>query len=184
MVAKEKCVLSSGGLRGAESAFGEAAERWGVKEIIFNFEGHNLARERPGCVVLLSEEELLRGNISMELASRMMNRTYYEADKIRRILQLIFHMVNNGHQVFVIGTILPDNTVKGGTGWAAELAKLFNRPLSVFDQGKEQWYTWRTGAWHEDAPRIEHSTFVGTGTRNLSAAGSKAIEELFADSFQ
>ncbi len=183
MMDKEQCVLASGGLRGAESAFGEAAERWGIKEVIFNFEGHILARERPGCVVLLSEEELLRGNISMELASKLMHRTYYEADKIRKVLQLIFHMVNNGHQVFVVGTILPDNTVKGGTGWAAELAKLFNRPLSVFDQAQEQWFSWRAGAWHADNPRIEHPTFVGTGTRNLTAAGLQAIESLFAASF-
>jgi len=119
----------------------------------------------------------------MEIASRMMNRTYYETEKIRRVLQSIFHMVNKGHQVFVIGIILDDNSVKGGTGWAVELAKLFNRPLHVFDQNQNKWFTWKDGAWEEDSPKITHDTFVGSGTRYLSNAGRAAIEQLFTDSF-
>jgi hypothetical protein len=119
----------------------------------------------------------------MELASKMLNRTYYETTKIRKVLQTIFHMVNNGHQVFVIGTILEDNSVKGGTGWAVELAKLFNRPLHVFDQPLKQWFTWIDNQWQADSPRIEYNTFVGSGTRYLSDAGREAIVQLFEDSF-
>ena len=36
-------------------------------------------------------------------------------------------------EVYVIGEILDDKTVKGGTGWGAEFAKLCNKPLYVFD---------------------------------------------------
>jgi hypothetical protein len=92
-------------------------------------------------------------------------------------------MVNIGHQVFVIGTILDDNSVKGGTGWAVELAKLFNRPLHVFDQNRNQWFTWKDGSWTEDTPKITYTTLVGSGTRYLSEEGRSAIEQLFADSF-
>ena len=175
------CTLYSGGLKGAEATFGEVAEKLGVKEIIFSFEGHKLNRNKNA--VILSKEELERGDISMELASRMLNRTYYETEKIRKVLQTIFHMVNNGHQVFVIGTIQEDNSVKGGTGWAVELAKLFNRPLHVFDQPRKKWFTWTDNDWKEDNPVIEFDTFVGSGTRYLSDAGREAIVKLFADSF-
>jgi len=175
------CTLYHGGLKGAESVFGENAEKYGAHEVIFTFEGHRLNRERNP--VMLSEEELQRGDISMELASRMMNRTYYETEKIRRVLQTIFHMVNKGHQVFVVGSILDDNSVKGGTGWAVELAKLFNRPLHVYDQNRTQWFTWKDGEWKEDAPKICFSTFVGSGTRYLSDDGISAIAQLFADSY-
>ena len=34
----------------------------------------------------------------------------------------------------MIGEILDDRTVKGGTGWGAEFAKLCNKPLYLFDQ--------------------------------------------------
>lgn len=181
MLQTDECTLYSGGLKGAETCFGEMAEKMGIKEVAFSFAGHQINREKN--VTILSDEELQRGNISMELASKMMNRTYYEAEKIRKVLQTIFHMVNKGHQVFVIGTILENNTVKGGTGWAVELAKLFNRPLSVYDQGTSQWHTWRDGSWQQDSPKIEHKTFVGSGTRNLTDAGRQAIENLFAASF-
>lgn len=181
MLNKEGCTLYSGGLKGAETAFGEAAEKWSVKEVNFCFAGQKINRQKN--TVVLSDDELKRGDISMELASQMMNRTYYETQKIRKVLQTIFHMVNKGHQIFVIGNILEDNTVKGGTGWAVELAKLFNRPLSVFDQKRENWYCWQEGSWVQDTPKIEHDTFVGSGTRNLTAKGQKAIETLFAEAF-
>lgn len=181
MQAKD-CTLYHGGLKGAETAFGELAEQYGVQEVVYTFEGHKLERERN--TVVLSESELQRGDISMELASRMMNRTYYETEKIRRVLQTIFHIVNKGHQVFVIGVILDDNSVKGGTGWAVELAKLFNRPLHVYDQNQKGWFTWKEGGWQADSPIIRYSTFVGSGTRYLNDDGVAAINKLFADSFK
>jgi hypothetical protein len=177
----DTCTLYHGGLKGAESVFGENAEKYGVNEVIFSFEGHKLNRDNNP--VILTEEELQRGDISMEIASRMMNRTYYETQKIRKVLQTIFHMVNKGHQVFVIGTILEDNSVKGGTGWAVELAKLFNRPLHVFDQNHNKWFNWNKQSWEESSPKIEYDTFVGSGTRYLSDEGRTAIEQLFANSF-
>ena len=178
---KEEFTLYSGGHRGAETAFGEAAEKWSIKEINFTFSGQKANRQKNN--ETLSDEDLKRGDISMELVSKMMSRTYYETEKIRKVLQTIFHMVNKGHQVFVVGTILKDNTVKGGTGWAVELAKLFNRPLSVFDQDKKGWYSWKEGSWIKDSPKIEHHTFVGSGTRNLTDEGRKAIDSLFEQTF-
>jgi hypothetical protein len=175
-----KYTLYSSGLKGAEATFGEIAEKAGIKDVVYSFDSHKLSRDKN--VVILQKEQLERGDISMELASRMLNRTYYETDKIRKVLQTIFHMVNSGHQVFVIGAIQEDGSVKGGTGWAVELAKMFNRPLHVFDQPQKKWFTWNAG-WQEDSPRIEYDTFVGSGTRYLSDAGREAIEKLFIDSF-
>jgi hypothetical protein len=180
MMEAAQCTLYSGGLKGAETVFGETAEKYSVNEVVFTFEGHKLARQKN--VRVLSKEDLERGDISMELASKMLNRTYYETEKIRKVLQTIFHMVNSGYQVFVIGSIQEDDSVKGGTGWAVQLAKMFNRPLHVFDQPSGKWFTWREG-WQEDAPRIQYETFVGSGTRYLNDAGRAAIEKLFEESF-
>lgn len=175
------CTLYSSGLKGAEATFGEEAEKIGIKDVVYTFEGHKLARDKN--TIVLDKEQLERGDISMELASRMLNRTYYETEKIRKVLQTIFHMVNSGHQVFVVGTIQEDSSVKGGTGWAVELAKMFNRPLHVFDQPSAKWFTWRENAWQEDSPKIEYETFVGSGTRYLNDSGREAIARLFQDSF-
>lgn len=76
--------LYSGGVRGAESEFGRNAECWGVKEVNFSFEGH--LRERDKSIKMLTEEELSHGDISMDIVSKRMGRTYSEAKKIRNLL--------------------------------------------------------------------------------------------------
>jgi len=92
-------------------------------------------------------------------------------------------MVNNGYHVIAVGWIQADDTVKGGTGWGVELAKLFNRPLSVYDQERKGWFAWKDNRWAAETPKIKDSTFVGTGTRNLTDDGRKAIHALFVNSF-
>jgi hypothetical protein len=173
--------LVSGGHRGAEAEFGRAAKRWGLEQTTLSFEGH--AMEWPVAVKVLSDAELAKGDVSMEIVSQRMGRTYHQADLIRRVIQSLFHMVNASYRVFVIGHILADDTVKGGTGWAVELARLFNRPVWVFDQERANWFLWRDGRWDPDTPSIGDRTFCGTGTRNLTDEGRRAIDELFRRSF-
>lgn len=173
--------LYSGGHRGTETEFGQQAEKFGLNEINYSFEGHQPVREKG--LTILSPEELQKGDISMEIVSLRMNRKYSRSNKIRKVIQSIFHMVNSGLQIFAVGWIQPDDTVKGGTGWAVELGKLFNRPLCVFDQERNQWFSWQNNQWLEDLPKITHPTFVGTGTRNLTPAGEEAIKDLFVRSF-
>src|SRR5215467_9601479 len=86
--------------------------------------------------------------------------------------------------VICVGHILDDATVKGGTGWGAEFAKLCNKPLFVFDQDTNQWNRWSGTSWVASPnPQIAHHHFTGTGTRFLNDNGRKAIDELFARSF-
>ena len=181
MVDRSKVVLYTGGHRGTEAEFGRHAERWGVEEVTLSFEGHVMERDRG--VRQLNEEELREGDVSMEIVSRHMGRTYHRADRIRRVIQSIFHMVVSSHQVFALGWIQADGTVRGGTGWGVELAKFFNRPVSVFDQGRNQWFTWGEGHWEPDDPTIPEQAFAATGTRELTDEGRQAIEELFTRSF-
>ncbi len=175
-------ILYSGGHRGTEAEFGRQAEKHGVREVNFSFEGHKM--ERDNGIQVLGPKELAEGNVSMEIVSMRMGRNFSEVEMIRKVIQSIFHMVNRGFQVFSVGHINDDHTVKGGTGWGVELAKLFNRPVSVYDQDKKSWFTWTDGAWVKDTPVISHKTFCGTGTRNLSDDAKKAIEDLFERSFK
>lgn len=176
-----ECTLYSGGHAGAESFFGECCEKWGVNEVTFSYEGHHIKREKN--VEMLSPEQLKRGDISMEMVSMHMHRQYAHATKIKAVLQSIFHMVNRGSQVFAVGEIQPDNTVKGGTGWGVELGKFFNRNVHVFDKSKNLWFKWQPGEWVEEEAIITEPSFCGTGSRNLTDESRKAIEELFERSF-
>jgi len=181
MTDMSKITLYSGGHKGTEAEFGRLAEAWNIDEVNISFEGHIAERTRG--IKMLSREELQKGDVSMEIVSKRMKRTYSRADKIRKVIQSIFHMVNNGHHVITVGWIQPDDTVKGGTGWGVELAKLFNRPLNVYDQDRKGWFSWQNGKWVENTPVITSDTFAGTGTRNLSDDGRQALRDLFIRSF-
>jgi hypothetical protein len=179
------CILFSGGAPGTEAEFGRCAERAGVEEVNFTFDGHN--HERTRGVRVLNHEELLAGDVSLEYVSKLMNRRYSQGTIIRKVLQTLWYQVNAGQDIYVVGTILPDATVRGGTGWGAEFAKLCNKPLYVFDQDKDRWHKWSGTEWQAlaaaSAPVVAHPHFTGTGTRTLQPNGRRAIEELFDRSF-
>ena len=85
--------------------------------------------------------------------------------------------------MFVVGVIQQDGTVVGGTGWSVELARMWKKPLWVFDQSQEAWLFWNGHQWVPGEPSIRNTLFTGTGTRSLTSAGQQAIEALFERSF-
>lgn len=184
---REDVILFSGGALGAEEAFGACAESFGIEEVNFSFDGHKPARTRG--LRVLNHEELAAGEVSLAYVSRLMHRRYPDTPTFRKILQSIWYQINNGQEIYVIGTIQQDQTVRGGTGWGAEFAKLCNKPLFVYDQDHNGWYEWDGDAsqWVErlgaELPVIKHVHFTGTGTRMLMPAARKAITELFERSF-
>jgi hypothetical protein len=182
---KENFILFSGGAKGAEAEFGMNAERIGIEEVNFTFEGHSIIRKRG--LRVLTHEELKNGDVSLAYVSRLMNRRYTESPTMRKILQTIWYQINSGQEIFVIGEILADNTVKGGTGWGAEFAKLCNKPLYVFDQIRDAWFIWNENCWMEcgkgEAPVISNVHFAGMGTRFLKENGRIAVAGLYERSF-
>ena len=160
-------ILFSGGAPGAEAEFGAQAERVGIEEVNFGFEGHVTVRTRG--LRTLNHEELQAGDVSLAYVSQLMNRRYSNTPTFRKVLQSIWYQVN------------------AGTGWGAEFAKLCNKPLHVFDQSQNGWFTWDERRWvaraDNDLPRIEHVHLTGTGTRTLTDAGKAAIADLFTRSF-
>jgi hypothetical protein len=174
--------LLSGGARGAEAEFGACAEHWGLTEITYSFAGREVVRSRG--LVELGEAELNKGDVSPAYLTARMNRTYSDAPEFRRMLQTIWHQVSSAGEVFMVGSIQPDATVRGGTGWAAELARRWSKPLYVFDQDRGGWFAWWDDEWIEESrPRIRAARFTGTGTRGLRGSGRQAIQDLFEDSF-
>ncbi|XPV75984.1 MAG: hypothetical protein ACNI27_15315 [Desulfovibrio sp.] len=182
MLDPKECILYSGGAKGTETEFGILAEKYGLQEVNYSFDGHSIKRDRG--VRVLTLEELALKDVSLTYVSKLMSRSYTRAPLFRKVLQSICWQVSSGHEIFVVGTIQDDGTVKGGTGWGAEFAKICNKPLYVFGQKRDGWYKWEKEAWVEiDAPVISHRHFCATGTRFLEENGKKAIEDLFTRSF-
>lgn len=176
--------MISGGCKGAEAAFGMCAERWGMAEVNYTFNGQRFLERRRG-VIELTEGQLVKGDFSLVYVSKRLNRVLSEIPLVRSILQTIWYQVNAASQVFVVGAIQDDGTVRGGTGWGAELARLWKKPLWVFDQQKHGWFRWSGKSWEiaSPAPVITSESFAGLGTQHLTDEGRQAIEDLFLRSF-
>ena len=183
MLDPKTITLYTGGHKGTEEYFGETSEKWGIQEVTFNFEGHEISRERG--LKILSDEELSCGGVGPDIIKKRLERDFARTPFMQKIFQVMFHIVNNGYQVFSAGWLLRNGTVKGGTGWGVELAKLFNRPVHLFEQERKEWVTWEHNEWvTEEDPVICHKTIAVTGTRYLSDEGRTAIDELFERSFK
>ena len=107
--------------------------------------------------------------------------------------------VKYSEEIFAIGTIVKKGqkskkgytvsctSVDGGTGYAVQMAILNEKTVYVFDQETEEWFKW---SYIIDkyikikAPTIQSKNFAGIGTRDINEAGKKAIEEIFANSFE
>src|ERR1700750_3464045 len=98
-------ILFSGAAPGAEAAFGECAERHGIEEVNFTFDGYTEARRR--CIRVLNHEELQAGGGSLDDVAKLMNRGDTDSPTLRKVLQTIWYQVNHGQEIYVIGAILP-----------------------------------------------------------------------------
>ncbi len=182
MLASRDCTLFSGGAPGTEAFFGAQAEKCGIQEVNFSFDGHQTERNRG--IRVLTNDELALKDVSLSYVSKLLRREYTRAPIFRKVLQSICWQVSSGYEVYVVGSILEDGTVRGGTGWGAEFAKICNKPLYVFDQTRNGWFRWDNNLWEpEAAPVIGHRLFTATGTRFLEENGRAAVETLFARSF-
>jgi hypothetical protein len=171
------------GSAGAEEEFGVCAERWGVQEVNFTFGGRPATARTRG-LVELSEDELKVGEVSAAYVKAHMHRAFSKSPELRSVLQAIWHQVITAGEVFSVGTINPDKTAHGGTGWAVELARHWGKPVHLFDQERMGWFRWDERDWVAEVPPvITHERFAGAGTRSLSDEGRAAIRALFEQSF-
>ena len=179
----ESFTLLASGSAGAEEEFGKCAERWGLMEVNFTFSGRDgIARTRG--LVELSEDELRLGEVSAAYVRAHMHRAFPATAAFGRVFQTIWHQVSTAGEVFSVGTLNPDQTAHGGTGWAVELARHWGKPVHLFDQERKRWYRWSERDWVAEAPpAITRARFAGAGTRSLSDDGRAAIRELFERTF-
>jgi len=182
MIDRTERHLYHGGHKGTEASFSRAAEKMGITETTFSFEGHVM--ERGNNVEFLDDETLREGRVSMEFVFQVLGRRFHTGQGIRRVIKLMFHVVTRSDELFAVGWIVEDGHVRGGTGWGVELAKFFNRKVHIFDQDKERWFSWIDRTWEPSDPELPSGAFAATGTRNLSAAGKAAIQDLFARSLE
>lgn len=168
-------VNHSGGAIGSDSYWGETGEKYGVVSKHYHAEG---ARTPKGNTPV-SRAELQDADEHLKRANETLGRRFPTSNEyVNNLLRRNWQQVKNSDEVFAISTI-KNNLVEGGTGWAVQMAIDTGKPVHVFDQNTNSWYTYENGSWVKTETPVLTPNFAGIGTRQISEAGKKAIEEVY-----
>jgi len=177
--------MLSGGAKGSDTLWGKIGLGYGL--LSDNIKHLHAPQHRkstlPSMNTEVSDELLAEADVHLRKAATALGKEFsggtgYVADLLRRN----WLQVKYADQIFAIGTWdkKRPGAVEGGTGWGVQMAIDNNKQVFFFDQNKGQWYTVDKGNWTRiSTPTIETSRFAGVGTRQINAAGRKAIEDVY-----
>ena len=191
---EDSYVNHSGGAVGADSAWGLIGEKYGVTSRHYYF-----GDKTPAGNTEISENDYAEGASKVAMAAKA-NYGYPYSKMKSNLLIRNWSQAKYADAVFAIGTIvntgerlfpsIPGDTrvalqpaVSGGTGYAVEMAIQAGKPVYVFDQSRNQWYSNINGVWSKsDTPTLTPN-FAGIGSRNLTKAGEQAINDVYEKTF-
>jgi hypothetical protein len=177
-------VCLSGGARGADLAWGDAAMAHGHDVVHFGFAGHRSSAPH-NTIQTLSEAELSVADQHLVKANKTMKRRWPISNQfVANLLRRNFYQIIETQAVYAISTF-EKGMVAGGTSWAVQmyLDRFDHReelPCYVYDQVRKTWAQWDGGGFLEiDHPPIPSGVWTGIGTRELNKAGMEAIQKVW-----
>lgn len=165
-------VLYSGGAYGADAIWGKLAYQYGV---------HTQYHIRPQGNTKIHKDLVKLGYQPKVADSNVLAKAY---DKIKELLGLNlkhgiagdlkarnYYQVSISESVLAVAQLNQDNTVKGGTSVAVDLAIVLNLPVYVLDVFTEEWFIY-------DYSTKSFTAFTGTPplTRKFTGVGTRDIE--------
>ena len=187
----------SGGATGSDSYWESIGANFGVKTRAYSYQTKYHTSPNK---IEISEEDYKEGVDEINKANKHMDR--FGINKYMNLLARNWAQVKYSTQVFAIGTIVEPGakspkgyyskakiqTVDGGTGYAVMMAINNLREVFVFDQRQLKWLRWSYSTMSfielKETPKIKTQNFAGVGTREITADGIKAIEEVYQKTFQ
>jgi len=183
----EGFVNHSGGARGADDVWGNIGEEYGITSRHYYVEGN----KTPKGNTPVTQEQANVADSALVKANETLQKTFPTSNTyVNNLLRRNYYQVVNSDAVFAITEIKREGSrvgiPQGGTGWAVQMAVDMGKPVAVFSQNTNQWFSWdgASGKWLQiDTPTLTKN-FAGIGTRNLNTVGRKAIKEVYTKTFQ
>lgn len=172
--------MHSGGAIGADSFWDEIGRKFGIRKIHHYY--YMYKNPKSSDFDELTFEQYLEGVDKVNLANKTLNRKGLE--KYMHLLARNWLQVKKSDCIYAIGE-LERNKVKGGTGWAIQMAIDHKKPIYVFDQNIGIWYTYnfKTNSFEKSSTPILTYQYAGIGTRQLNAKGEQAIRAVYIKTF-
>ena len=176
MVNRDNYFNHTGGAKGADSTWDEIGREYGfLNHYHYWFKKMNPKSEPQHQI---SEEDYLEGVKMIEKANLTLKRRNLE--RYMYLLARNWIQVKNSECIFAIGFLQKNmKSVKGGTGWATQMAVDCGKDVFIFDQEKEQWYFWNKDKYEYCTTPSLTNNYAGIGSRDLYISGEKAIRDVY-----
>lgn len=178
-------VCISGACEGADLEWGDAAALAGHKVLHYGFVGMNQNKKKVPYFVL-GLMELREADAHLQKANTSLQRgTFpYRSDYVNNLLRRNYWQVKAAERVYAVAPISQDGmTVRGGTGWAVQMAIDTHVPkIYVFNTVSNYWYEWNNGfcSFGEfGKPPKPHGIYAAIGSREITDDGRKAIHDVY-----
>ena len=183
-----KIICKSGGATGADNVFGRCAEAVDHDVWHYTFDDHD-ARCNSGILKVLTPTELQQADTFLLRANKSLNRTFpAQSEFVNNLLRRDYWQVRETYAVYAVAKLDDQHHMpQGGTAWAVQMAVDLRVPnIFLFDQISNHWhqYLYSLHGWEillpidVIKPKLQ-SIYTGIGTRNLTAKGYTAIEQLY-----
>jgi len=194
-------IATSGGARGAQSAWGKEMGKYKVPVVHYLTKGADKAyksRRVKGAGDIrrdISDKELYSLGHIVDKANQTLQRNL-KGDNYKYFLSNA-HQVKNANSIVAIGEIesgksgklahLNGTTVKGSAGWAVQMGLDKGlQKIYVFDQRQQSWFKWNFDAGsfvpQKYAPKLTRNPAL-VGTRKLTVEGKQAIKDVAQTTF-
>ncbi len=179
----------SGAAKGADTVWETLGKEFGIGKQV-NYRPEDLKKANPDN---LKQIEAAYIQAAKDLGRKTLSADSFAGGLVRRdYLQAL-----SADAVFAISTILEpgqkdkkgfkNNTgkqvVEGGTGYAVQMAINLNKPVFVYDQIKEDWFTWSGNTFVKTGVPSLTRKYSGVGTREINDKGKQAIRDVYEKTF-
>ena len=183
-------ICFSGGAKGSDLAWGDAALAAGHQVIHFSFEGHR-THAPQSTLYVMSMEELQQADEHLKVANQSLKRYLpFQKPWIINLLRRNYYQIRDTHSLYAISSFDKKGQVNGGTAWAIQMffdklkceeKKLDEFPIYCYSQVTNFWMQLTNQGWIKlpGTPSTPKGLWTGVGTRDLIESGAFAIKSVF-----
>jgi hypothetical protein len=165
----------SGGAYGADSEWDNIGKEYGM---VNNKHYYAEGEKTPKGNTMLNKEQLLIADSLLKETNKILKRHFPSKNEfVNNLLRRNYYQVINSESIFAISSI-KNNLVDGGTGWAVHMGILLNKPVFVYDQNVDNWFTWDNIFIETEIPILTEN-FAGIGTREINENGKQNIRKVY-----
>lgn len=177
----------SGGAIGSDHQWQVIGEQYGF----YNHNHYYWKKQTPYGNFEISKSDYDEGQVKATIAARQMGRISEHFQIRNDLIIRNWCQVKYSEQIYAIGRLIPRNgeldygkvalivQVSGGTGYAVQMAINENKPVYIFDQVRNSWYSNINNIWSACIVPVLTNNYAGIGTREIMDNGIKAIHDVY-----